>query len=66
MERKIAPSQQPKARRTARGSRIFRVILKGRVGIIGAVRRAKCAPTLYAEREMAIWTTRMARRARKL
>ena len=41
MERRMAPSQQPKASRTARGSRILRVNLKGRVGITGALRRAK-------------------------
>lgn len=66
MESRMAPSQQPKARQTARGSRIFRVILKGRVGIMRAVRRAKCAPVLRAAREAVICMIIIARRAMKL
>lgn len=66
MERRMAPSQQPRARKTASGSRILRVNLKGRVGIIRVVRRAKCAPVLSAARETLIWIIVIARKAMKL
>ena len=51
MAMKMAPSQQPKARRTTERSRIVRRRKKGKVGVKGSIRMAMWALSLRAVRQ---------------
>lgn len=49
---KAAPIQEPKARKTKRGSMKRRVRRNGRTGVMGWMRLAKCAPIRRAEKHV--------------
>ena len=65
MDIMMAPIQQPKPKKTIKGSRIRRVKRKGRVGVIDSRARAMCAPNKRAPRERVVVRMRTARRAIK-
>ena len=65
MQRKRAPSQQPKPRKTIRGSRMRRVKRDGMRGVMESRARATWAPMISAPRERARVEMMTARRAMK-